>query len=215
MPSWWSSARLAATRELLFRELQHRVSNNLQMVAALLTVQRRKIADPEAKLALDEASRRLGVIGRISRQLYDPTGAGKDLPAFLDQLARDVIETSGHANITHHVSGISPNGLGPEAAIPLALVVAEAIANSIEHGFANREDACRVDIRVRSTADHRLQVEVEDDGCGLPVGFTLEQSESLGLKIATMLASQLGGNFTLQPGISGTLARLELPLAAT
>lgn len=84
MPSWWSSARLAATRELLFRELQHRVSNNLQMVAALLTVQRRKIADPEAKLALDEASRRLGVIGRISRQLYDPTGAGKDLPAFLD-----------------------------------------------------------------------------------------------------------------------------------
>lgn len=68
-----ANARLAETQTLLFRELQHRVSNNLQMVAALLNLQRKQMKDAEAREALDEAARRLAVVGRISRQLYDST----------------------------------------------------------------------------------------------------------------------------------------------
>jgi two-component sensor histidine kinase len=65
---------LADTRELLFRELQHRVSNNLQVAAGLLTMQKRQLTDVSEKTALDEAAGRLALIGRISRQLYDPSG---------------------------------------------------------------------------------------------------------------------------------------------
>lgn len=208
-------ARLAETRELLFRELQHRVSNNLQMVAALLAVQRRQIADENAKAALDEASRRLQTIGKISRQIYDPTGSGQALDVFLDQLAHDVIETSTDRAISHLVSGETKAGLAPEAAIPLALVVAESIANAIEHGFAEEQRDCILQIRLQPLTENRLAVEIEDNGRGLPDGFSLTGSDSLGLRIATMLAGQLGGSYTLQPAVSrGTLARIELPLAA-
>lgn len=77
-----ANAHLAETQTLLFRELQHRVSNNLQMVAALLNLQRRRVKDAEAREALDEAARRLGVVGRISRKLYDPAGATSRSGAF-------------------------------------------------------------------------------------------------------------------------------------
>jgi two-component sensor histidine kinase len=208
-----SNARLARTRELLFRELQHRVSNNLQMVAGLLTIQRRQLKDEGARTALDEAVRRLGVVGRISRQLYDPAGSNQPLHGLLDQLARDVIETSSTATIQHSVTGAARVSIAPEAAIPLALVVAETIANAIEHGFDGQDD-CQLAIRLAELSDGRLSVEIEDNGRGLPDGFSLGESDSLGLKIATMLAKQLGGEFSLVPGSPrGTLARLELPLA--
>ena len=209
-----ATARLAQTRELLFRELQHRVSNNLQMVAALLTVQRRQVADEAAKAALDEAARRLQTVGRISRQLYDPSGNKQALGSFLDQLAHDVIETSTTLKVKHEVISSSEARIGPEAAIPLALIVAESIANAIEHGFAPDQQDAKLEIRLADAAGE-LAVEIEDNGSGLPSGFSLAQSESLGLKIATMLAGQLGGRYTLGSGhTGGALARLELPLAA-
>jgi two-component sensor histidine kinase len=141
-----TSAQLAATHKLLFRKLQHRVSNNLQVVAARLTVQRRQIADPEAKAALDEASRRLSIIGRISRQLYDPDGAGQQLGPFLEQLALDVIETSGRQDVQCRVADRSDRQISPEAAIPVALIVADPVVNAIEHGF----DEWKVTIRSTS-----------------------------------------------------------------
>jgi two-component sensor histidine kinase len=210
-----TNGRLAETRALLFSELQHRVSNNLQMVSALLTVQRRQIHDPQAKSALDEASRRLSTVGRISRQLYDPAGGAQELKPFLDQLARDIVESSGRSDIRCRVEGVPDAKLNPEAAIPLALVVAESVANAIEHGFVGREN-CELQIRLAHIGDGRMSIEVEDNGHGLPAGFVLDGSNSLGLKIATMLAGQLGGRFTLSPsaGASGSLARLELPLLA-
>jgi two-component sensor histidine kinase len=210
-----SNARLAETQTLLFRELQHRVSNNLQMVAALLSLQRKQVKDAEARDALSEAARRLGVVGRISRQLYDPAGANRPLKSFLDELALDVIQSNASAvAVSHRVSGDNLASIGPEAAIPLALVVAESIANAIEHGFVGRENG-QIDVRIARSADHRLTVEIEDNGRGLPAGFAMEDSNSLGLRIASMLAGQLGGQFSLARGAAqGTLARIELPLDA-
>ncbi len=204
------SARLAQTRELLFRELQHRVSNNLQMVSALLTLQKKQVTDGAARAALDEAARRLGVIGRISRQLYDPAGADLAMGEFLDELTGDVVEASGHRGVERFVAVSSDVKLTSDTAIPLALIVAEAVANAIEHGFDGRATG-RVDIRLDRVAHDRVRLEVEDDGHGLPDGFATSATPSLGLSIASMLAGQIGGTFSLSPGASGTLVRLELP----
>lgn len=205
------SARLAETRELLFHELQHRVSNNLQVAAALLSLQRRKIAQPDARAALDEASRRLGLIGRISRQLYDAGGGTRSLAEFLPPLCADVVEASGRAGVEIRVHSEGDLPLASEQAVPLALVVAEAIANSIEHGFADRETG-RIEVTLRREHDGGVMVDVADDGCGLPPGFRAEASDSLGLRIATVLAGQIGGRFTLEPRDRGTIARLTLPV---
>lgn len=206
-----ANRRLAKEREtsaLLFRELQHRVSNNLQMVAALLTLQKRGIGDPAAHAALDEAARRLGVIGRVSRQLHDPDGANLELKAFLKQLCADVVEANGHDGVTLEIDAPAEIRLEPDAAIPMALIVAEAVANAIEHGFAGRTSG---HIMVRVSSDTRgVVVSIRDDGHGLPEGFSLDASPSLGLGIARMLAKQLRGRFELVAD-NGTEARLSIP----
>nr|WP_066549293.1 MULTISPECIES: histidine kinase dimerization/phosphoacceptor domain -containing protein [unclassified Sphingomonas] len=203
------SRSLAQTSELLFRELQHRVSNNLQVAAGLLMLQKRHIVDAQARAALDEATRRLAVIGRISRQLYNPDGNARGMRAFLEELCRDVIEASGRRDIVLRVNAEHDQPLAPDAAIPLALIVAESVSNAIEHGFAGR-DAGIIDVELTRDAEGRVCVEVRDDGHGLPETFDLEHSDSLGLRIARMLAGQLSGQFALLRG-SGTIARLVLP----
>jgi two-component system, sensor histidine kinase PdtaS len=203
------NAQLAETRALLFSELQHRVSNNLQVVAGLLTLQKRRVADSTARAALDEASRRLGVIGRISRQLYDSEGKGSDLAPFLNQLAKDVIDASGRPDITYSVACAGGLTIAPERAVPMALIVAESLANAIEHGFATKPG--RIEIVVGKHDGGLYAIEVRDDGGALPDGFDSGAQESLGLRIATTLARQIGGDFTLTGG-ARTVARLEVPV---
>lgn len=203
------SRKLAERSELLFRELQHRVSNNLQVISGLLALQRRAISDEEARLALDDASRRLSLIGRIHRQLYDPQGEQLHLTAFLDQITLDLIDTGGKQGVVYRIEAEEDVDLPPDAVVPIALIVAEAIANAIEHGFADRDHGLIL-IRVSCMADGGLELRIVDDGAGLPAGFDLAKADSLGLKLAQMLARQLGGSFTLF-GADPTTAMLCLP----
>jgi two-component sensor histidine kinase len=202
---------LADTRELLFNELQHRVSNNLQVAAGLLSVQKRQVADPQARAALDEAARRLALIGRISRRLYDAAGAARKMREFLEPLCADVVEASGRTGIRCTINVAEDATLAPDAAVPLALIVAEAMANAIEHGFKDR-DTGHIEVHLARDGQDMVTVDVRDDGHGVPEGFSIEASDSLGLRIATMLAGQLNGRFELIGGTgTGTVARLVLP----
>lgn len=203
---------LADTRELLFRELQHRVSNNLQVAAGLLTMQKRHIADIGAKLAIDEAAARLALIGRISRQLYDPVGVAQPLLPFLTELCASVIEASGRDDVTLTGAGDASLRLVPDAAVPTALIVAEAVANAVEHGFANGR-AGRIMVNVGQDERGGPRVYVHDNGHGIPPGFDAEHATSLGLHIATTLARGQGGRFYLEQS-DGTCATLCLPPSA-
>ena len=206
------SRQLAETREMLFRELQHRVSNNLQVIGALLTLHRRTIEDERAVRALDEAARRLSLVGRISRSLYDSHSARHRLEPFLRALVADILQASGREDVTVNLDiGCDPD-LPSAASVPMALVIAESVSNAIEHGFAARADAV-IDIRVRHHGEAGMSIEIADNGQGLPPGFSLERSDSLGLRIASALAAQLKGAFDLSPRPGGgAVARLVLPL---
>ena len=203
------SETLAASRELMFSELQHRVSNNLQIAAGLIALQRKSIKDADARAALDEASRRLGVIGRISRSLYDPDGASLGLDRLLAKLCDDVIDATGRTDISVAVTADSQVMVPPDAAIPVALIVAEAVANAIEHGFGDGRSG-RIDVNIARAADNRIAITVADTGRGVPDGFDPAASDSLGLRIATLFAQQLGGSFILAAGKSGAEARLSI-----
>ena len=201
--------RLAERGELLFRELQHRVSNNLQVVSGLLSLQMRDISDQAAQVALEEGARRLALIGRIHRELYSPHGEQLHLAAFLEQLVADVIDASGKPGIGCQVEAEEDFDLASEAAVPMALIVAEAVANAIEHGFAGRQSGMIL-IRATRAADGALELSVIDEGARLPADFDLATTDSLGLKLAQMLAQQLGGTFHLVGG-NRTIAQLRLP----
>ena len=205
------SRLLAENRELLFRELQHRVSNNLQVVAALLSLQRRHIDHDVARRALDDASERLALVGRISRTLYDPERTGQDMATFLTALTADVLDASGRADIRLSIDAPGGMVLDPNVTVPLALVVAEAVSNAIEHGLSDR--AGSIDVTLAAEGD-ALVLRVADDGHGVAADFETTQTDSLGFRIANALAAQLGGRFSLSPGlVAGAVARLDLPLA--
>jgi len=208
------SAALAHTRELLFRELQHRVSNNLQVAAGLLALQKRHVEGERARAAIEEASRRIGVIGRISRQLYEHDGGTRSLHALIAPMCKDVLDAAGITGVALKVTGGEDQALAADAAIPIALIVAEAVANAVEHGFAGRDQGT-IEVACRSEASG-FTVEVSDDGRGLPAGFDIAARAGLGLSIAATLAEQLGGRFELVPGkvdAFGATARLVVPNA--
>lgn len=212
-----TSMRLAERNELLFRELQHRVSNNIQMVGALLSLHRRGVDHALAKKALDDAAARIGLIGRIQRQLYDIDGKNTDLSAFIHGLVSDLASADGRAGIRYDVSVEPGIELHSDALIPFALILAEAVANAAEHGFADHTTGT---IRIAlERSDANVTLSITDDGAGLPAGFSATDSNSLGLQIAGALARQLDGTFDLHAadggGTTSTLTIAASALAPT
>jgi two-component sensor histidine kinase len=203
------SRLLAERSEILFRELQHRISNNLQVVASLLSLQRRNVGDDKARAALDEAARRISLIGRIHRHLHDPSGEQLRLGQFLRQLSADLIDTNGRPGISCSVDGDEAIMLNADEAVPVALVLVEAVSNAIEHGFAHRTWGV-IAVHIARNAD-AITLTVTDNGEGLREGFDLATNQSLGLRLTQMLAKQLGGTFILTGTTGGTMAKLSLP----
>lgn len=202
--------QLAERTELLFSELQHRVSNNIQMVGAMLSLQQRQVVDPIARMVLADASTKLQLIGRIQRQLYATTGEQVPLDIFLRDLMADLFAADTKPGIIHRIEAVPGLRLSPDAAIPLALIMTEGIANAMEHGFANREFGQLVVTLTRQ--DDVIALCVIDDGAGLPPGFDLQGSNSLGLKLVRSLAKQMGAELSVENGPSaGTILRLTLP----
>ncbi len=205
--------QLAERTELLFSELQHRVSNNIQMVGAMLSLQQRQVIDPIARMVLADASTKLQLIGRIQRQLYSTTGEQVPLDIFLRDLMADLFAADSKPGVLHRIEAASGIRLSPDLAIPLALIMAEGIANAMEHGFADRDFG---EIAVTLTRENdAIELCVIDDGAGLPPGFDLHRSDSLGLKLVRSLAKQMEAQVRIETlPASGTILRLSLPQRA-
>ncbi|MDG5497098.1 DUF4118 domain-containing protein [Niveispirillum sp. BGYR6] len=195
----------ARQREVLFAELQHRVSNNLQLVSALLALQRADITDEGARRVLADAAARLALIGRIHRRLHDPNSSQSDLPLFLRELADDLLAAAGVEGVNCQVSAPSLPLLS-EKMVPLALIVAELVSNAMEHGFKGC-DGGRIDLVVTPAEGDRLCLIISDDGVGLPPSFDLAHTQSLGLRLVKLLAQQIDARFEMRSG-RGTEARL-------
>ncbi len=206
------SARLAESRETMFKELQHRVSNNLQVVSALMSLQKGTVKDEQARRVIDEAAGRLLLVGKIHRQLHDPSGQQVEFGVFLKELCQDVLEAAGVSARIVCLVRADPIYLGSEQTIPVALIATEVISNALEHAFAGRE---RGTISIDLTrAGDMISLTVEDDGPGLVPGFDLATTRSLGLRIVKRLTAQIGGAFDMATA-EGTRCRLTFEVAQT
>ena len=197
---------------LMFAELQHRVSNNLGVVGSLLALQRRRVADPTAARALEEAERRVGVVSRLSRLLVDPEAQQVDFGAFLRALVPDVVAAAAAEDRLSVTVAAEPISVAASSAVPLGLIAAELISNAIEHGFPAGRGG-RIDVRLASHGDERALLLIQDDGAGLPDGFDVTRARSLGLTIARQFAGQMGALLSMEGG-RGALARLDFPTTA-
>lgn len=201
----------ARSRTLMFQELQHRVSNNLAVVASLLALQRRGVADPHALHALDAAAARVGVVSRLNRLLHDPGAQRIDFGAFLRDMVPDAAAAAGVEGRVAATVTADPVVVPAEKAVPLGLVATELLSNAFEHGFPDGLGG-RVTVRLER-GDGRATLTIADDGVGLPEGFDLGRSRSLGLQIARQFAGQLGAELSIERGEGGGVtSRLVVPL---
>ena len=207
------TAGLYEQQRTMFQELQHRVANNMQFVAALLTLQKRRVGnDPQAALAaLDEARIRLETISRIHRRLYDPSRISLPVGQYLQELCGDLLDATGARNIVCLVD-VPPVRFDLTRLTTLSLLVVEVVTNALKHAFPEGARGS-ITIRIEATAPDRMALTIADDGHGIPAGFDPEASRSLGLRIAQGLAAQLDGTLTYAGG-PGTVVRLDFAAEA-
>ena len=201
-------------KDAAIREIHHRVKNNLQTVASLLRLQGRRLTDPAAQTAIAEAGRRVATIAVVHDLLAHNPGVEVDF----DEVAHRVIPLSAESSATVSVStnitgefGVLPSDM----ATSLALVLAELIANAVEHATAGRTQV-HIDISAQRT-DSEISVRVIDDGPGIALPF--EPSGGLGLAIvSTLVAEELSGSINFahvhaEQTFKGTEVTVTLPLS--
>jgi two-component sensor histidine kinase len=202
------------TKDATIREIHHRVKNNLQTVAALLRLQARRLRAPEARAALDEAVRRVGSIALVHETLSHTPDEVVDFDDIADRVAMMAGEVSApEVRVIPKITG-SFGLLSAAVATPLALVLTELLQNALQHGFpAPAKDQGLLEV-IAVREQERLTVTVADDGVGLPDGFDLDSTTSLGLQIVrTLVVSELGGRLRIVPRPDGgTEAVVDLPV---
>lgn len=202
------SEALAQSRDILMKEVQHRVSNNIQVVSAILSLEARSTSDPGARKALSDASARTALIASIQRSLAEVDGR----TATFEDLARSVVDDAMQAAARDDVTvSIDGNGtvLSADEGTPVILIMLECVNNALEHAFPDRPG--HIDIRLDDDGRRRT-LEISDNGNGLS-GLAKGAPTSLGLRIIAALARQLGGDWTLRDADPGTAARLSWPHA--
>ena len=201
--------RELVTKDATIREIHHRVKNNLQTVSALLRLQARRIEDPGASAALNEAVRRIASIALVHETLSNSRDSSVAFDDVLDSLVTHALELSPRMNELRIDRTGSFGSLEPRIATPLALVITELIHNALEHGLA--QEGLALGIHVSSVASE-LSVTISDDGVGFPKGFDIATSPNLGLQIVrTLTENELRGTLSLVTDEKETRAELLFP----
>ena len=200
-------------KELLLRELHHRVKNNLQVVSSLLNLQASRIESKEVKSLFNTARNRITAMSLLQEQLYRSQDfSGVKLKEYVQTLMSFLFRSylKGEHGVVLQLD-VSETTVTLEEAMPLGLILNEVVSNSLVHALKGRSEG-RIAVRIEECGEE-LRLEVEDDGVGLDPSFDKNASEGLGLQLVSSLAGQLLGSFEfLNPGSGpGTLFTLSYP----
>jgi len=202
--------RELVTKDATIREIHHRVKNNLQTVSALLRLQARRIEDPGAAAALNEAVRRIASIALVHETLSSSSENTVAFDEVLTSLITHALELSPRMGQLRIERKGELGSLESRMATPLSLVVTELMHNALEHGLAEQGSVLSIELQRYS---NECVINITDDGVGLPAGFDLATSSNLGLQIVrTLTENELNGVLKLESTASGTQANLRFPL---
>gem|GEM_PF-3066378 len=198
-----------AEKEVLLREVHHRVKNNLATIASLLELQAHASQDPCVQSAFRESQQRIRSMTQIHEQLYRSESlACIDMEKYVSRLADELryVYAQGETPVEVEIGQVE---LVMDQAIPCGLIITELVTNSLKYAFperqtlrdrneiARRTDAQRVEVGMHTIGDQCL-LKVSDNGVGLPPGFNVQAARSLGLRLVSRLAVQLGGELHVE-----------------
>lgn len=195
-----------AEKEVMLKEIHHRVKNNLQVVNSLLYLRTLGIEDPSTLALFEESRARVEAMALVHEELYrSPDLARVEMADYLVRLAESIL--GGRAGLLVSVEAESCLLL-PDQALPCGLVLNELLLNSLKYAAAQRE-SCRVQVGFRKVGEE-LALEVRDDGPGFPAGRDPRSGGGMGYSIVTSLVNQLRGRLELLEG-PGAAVRLTFP----
>ncbi len=200
-----------AEKEVLLREIHHRVKNNLQVIYGLLSLQSRDLQDERALALLEDSRQRVKTMAIVHETLYQsPDLSGASAPVFVQSLTENILSVFRPAHTALQIrTQVDPIELSLDQAVPTGLIINELVTNAVKYAFpGDRAGVIRVELRALGT--DRLELCVCDDGVGLPGGLDIRATESLGLKLVVALAAQLQGSLEMER-TDGTRCYIRFP----
>jgi two-component sensor histidine kinase len=195
-------------KDVLLKEIHHRVKNNLQVISSLLYLQARTVNDPQVQAVFLDSQNRVRSMALVHEQLYRSVNFGDiDFDCYLRTLttsiARGFRRDGRPVTITRDAPGIL---LSINEAIPCGLLINELVTNAFKHAFPCHTGGS-IHVRMVSLPESRIQLTVADNGVGLPEAIDPMTADTLGLKLVQMLSAQLGGTVEVVRS-SGTTFRV-------
>ena len=202
-----SERRLALSleeKDVLMREIHHRVKNNLQIVISLLHLQSDKLPDSSAQTILIDAQQRITSMALVHEQLYSRDNLAKvDIIEYIHSLLDELSISFQNINSTQIETNVTGDTvlMNIDRAIPLALIINELCSNSFKHAFSESTHG-KIDVQIADDTNGRITVQITDNGTGIPPGFDFESAEGFGLSMVKTLTHQLDGELSFQSNSS-------------
>lgn len=205
--------RRVKEKDILLAEIHHRVKNNLQVISSLLSMEARRAVDESTVSMLRGTQQRVLTMSAVHQTLYESNDfAQVDFSAFIRSFVPSLIQIySTRRDQIALVMTIAEGGLPIDLAIPCGLIVNELVSNALKYAFPEgRNGTIRVGFARQQGQDAALSV--EDDGIGLPEGFSFKGRRTLGMQLVQMLSRQLGGTIAFDRA-DPTRFQIQFPLA--
>ena len=190
--------RNAEQKEVMLREIHHRVKNNLAIVTSLISIQIRNYPNHELIKPMKDIEMRIRSMALIHEYLYRSDILDRiPLSNYLYSLASVILGTLGEGNI-HLATDIAPINISIETALPLGLITNELITNAIKYAFPeHREGELHITLKKEEIGNESYKLSIEDNGVGLPSDFSIANPASTGMFIVNLLIEQLGAKLVI------------------
>jgi PAS domain S-box-containing protein len=196
-------------KEVMLREIHHRVKNNLQIVNSLMNLQIQKVGDPKTIMALTDTQARVRAMSLVHERLYKTQELSRiDLADYISKLAEELLRSqkvTQKVELDLNLAGIS---LDINHAVPVGLILNEILTNSLKYAFPDGREG-KISISAEQTGDSYV-IHIGDDGVGIPADFDWQKSNTLGMKLIHGLVSQVDGTITLDR-VGGTGYTIRIP----
>jgi len=188
--------KLVEEKEWLLKEIHHRVKNNLQVVVSLLSTQSSYLDNEPAQIAIRNSQHRMHAMSLIHQQLYQSDNVATiKMSGYIHELVNYLKESLHTGDKIEFEENVNDIELDVSQAVPVGLILNEAITNSIKYAFANREKGTICVTMKRQDSRFDIILKIRDNGSGFPAEFDVQEVTSFGLSLIKGLTKQLGGQF--------------------
>ena len=185
-------------KEVLLREIHHRVKNNMQVISSLLRLQSSRFSDAAVLEAFRESQSRIKSMALVHEKLYGTNDLARiDFADYVKSLASSIFAFNQESERIALRLDLEKTYLDINAAVPCGLIVNELVLNAFKHAFPNNRPG-KITVELRENENDMIRLTVRDDGIGLAEGIEPERSESLGFQIISLLAGQLEGHLDVR-----------------